>query len=496
MHGGPEKAKKTQAACPADLSQFLFARFRVDHVEIADLINGIQIVELSANTRTAAIRALVNAADWEDEGVSSDTVLTAVEEREAAAQTIVDEGLAMPHAVLDWDGEFRILLGRSRRGIDYGGPDRGFIHLIALIVVGRQRPALHLELLAGMAELLKSSEFRQALVDAPDTTSIELLLLSRSDEAAGNSAVTSGTGMGRRGRRRIGAAPRLSAELARHAILLAKSLSAQAVLLAVDHLDHVPWEPLNKWDEHLLIITTQPADELPVKRDNVHLFDIPHASLSRSDRANLGLLLAASTGLLNERASVVCVTGQAGGKLDCITVNKPGSYLQAMFTAKVTRRSAIIPPAVILRVLSLAIELSAEGREAKAVGAMFVIGDARQVLRHAHQLVLNPFHGYAHHLRSVLDPSLAETIKEFATIDGAFIIQADGTVLSAGTYLVPRAHITGLPQGLGTRHQTAAAMTAQTQAVAICVSQSTGTVTVFRNGTIVFTLERASMTRW
>ena len=130
-------------------------------MELSELINGIQIVELSANTRTAAIRALVNEADWEDEGISSDTILAAIEEREAAAQTIVDEGLAMPHAVVEWDGEFRILLGRSRRGIDYGGPARGYIHLIALIVVGKQRPAVHLELLAGMAELLKSSEFRQ-----------------------------------------------------------------------------------------------------------------------------------------------------------------------------------------------------------------------------------------------------------------------------------------------------------------------------------------------
>ena len=426
----------------------------------------------------------MNAADWEDEGISSDQILAAVEEREATAQTIVDEGFAMPHAVVPWDGLFRVLLGRSRRGVDYGGADRGFIHIIALVIVGNQRDGMHLELLAGMAELLKAVEFRKLLIDAPDIASLELLLLSRVEVQPSGRP------------QRIGSVPRLSTELVRHAILLAKSLSAQAVLLAVDRLEHVPWEPLSKWDQHLLVVTTQPADDAPVKRDNIHLFDIPHASLSRSDRANLGLLLAASTGLLNERASVVCVTGQVGGKLDCITVNKPGSYLQAMFTAKVTRRSAIIPPAVILRVLSLAIELSAEGREAKAVGAMFVIGDSRQVLRHAHQLVLNPFHGYAHHLRSVLDPSLAETIKEFATIDGAFIVQADGTVLSAGTYLVPRAHITGLPQGLGTRHQTAAAMTAQTQAVAICVSQSTGTVTVFRNGTIVFTLERASMTRW
>ena len=33
-------------------------------------------------------------------------------------------------------------------------------------------------------------------------------------------------------------------------------------------------------------------------------------------------------------------------------------------------------------------------------------------------------------------------------------------------------------------------------AMAITVSQSTGTVTLFRNGTAVFTLERAAATKW
>ena len=67
-------------------------------MELSELVNGVQIVDLTANTRTAAIRALVNAADWEDEGISSDQILAAVEEREATAQTIVDEGFAMPQS--------------------------------------------------------------------------------------------------------------------------------------------------------------------------------------------------------------------------------------------------------------------------------------------------------------------------------------------------------------------------------------------------------------
>jgi DNA integrity scanning protein DisA with diadenylate cyclase activity len=214
------------------------------------------------------------------------------------------------------------------------------------------------------------------------------------------------------------------------------------------------------------------------------------------DRANLGLLLAALTGLLDDRTRVVCVTGPDGRRLDSITVTRPEPHLRGLISTKETRRAARIPPAVILKVLSIAIELAAEGREARPVGSLFVVGDTPHVLRFAHQLVLNPFRGYARHIRSVLDPSLTETIKEFAVIDGAFIVRADGTVHSAGTYLMPKTVPVGLPSGLGTRHQTAAAITSDTQAMAITVSQSTGTVTVFRDGAVAFTLERAAITRW
>jgi DNA integrity scanning protein DisA with diadenylate cyclase activity len=214
------------------------------------------------------------------------------------------------------------------------------------------------------------------------------------------------------------------------------------------------------------------------------------------DRANLGLLLAASSGLLTEKHSVVCVTGSDGRRLDSITITKPEAHFRAMLSEKNRKGIDVVRPAVLLRILSLAVEISTEGREAHPVGTMFVIGDSRQVMKHAQQLVLNPFHGYSRQLRSVLDPSLTETMKEFALIDGAFVIQGDGTVLTAGTYLMPKSASSNLPHGLGARHQTAAAITTHTQAMAITVSQSTGTVTVFRNGSIVFTLERAGTTRW
>jgi DNA integrity scanning protein DisA with diadenylate cyclase activity len=272
-------------------------------------------------------------------------------------------------------------------------------------------------------------------------------------------------------------------------------LSAQALLLAIEHDQSVPWEPLISWPGRLLVITSQ-GNESMLDRADTHMFDVPHASLSRMDRANLGLLLAAANGLVDDEREVVCVTGSRGQALDSITVTRPAAHFRAVFPEQEQQATTRNQPGVILRVLSLAIELAAEGREAHPIGAMFVIGDTRQVIRHTQQLVLNPFHGFARRLRNVLDPSLTETVKEFAFLDGAFIIETDGSIRSAGTYLIPKSHVTNLPSGLGARHQAAAAITAETLAMAVTVSQSTGTVTLFQAGGIVLTLERATLTRW
>lgn len=48
---------------------------------------------------------------------------------------------------------------------------------------------------------------------------------------------------------------------------------------------------------------------------------------------------------------------------------------------------------VLKAALNLAVEIAREGREGKAVGTAFVIGDSENVMKHSRQLILNPFAG-------------------------------------------------------------------------------------------------------
>ena len=138
--------------------------------------------------------------------------------------------------------------------------------------------------------------------------------------------------------------------------------------------------------------------------------------------------------------------------------------------------------------LSLALDLGQHGREGRRVGALLVVGAAKQVLEHSEQMILNPFKGYDEKSRNILDVTMTETVKEYSSLDGAFIIRGNGVVETAGARL--KAGISeGLPSGLGARHAAAAGITANTKSIAFTVSESDGTVRVWRAGKLVASFE-------
>jgi DNA integrity scanning protein DisA with diadenylate cyclase activity len=133
-------------------------------------------------------------------------------------------------------------------------------------------------------------------------------------------------------------------------------------------------------------------------------------------------------------------------------------------------------------VVQLAVELAREGREGRKIGTLFVIGDVEAVLDQSQSLLLDPLYGHAHDLLDVRLPEFRETVKELAQLDGAFVVNKQGTFVSAARYISVDPSTSLLP-GLGTRHAAAASITRTTRAVAVVVSQSS-IVRVYAQGEI------------
>jgi DNA integrity scanning protein DisA with diadenylate cyclase activity len=85
----------------------------------------------------------------------------------------------------------------------------------------------------------------------------------------------------------------------------------------------------------------------------------------------------------------------------------------------------------------------------------------------------------------ITNHDIKENIKDFAQLDGAFVIDGNGYIQAQSRYITVDTSNVILPKGMGTRHNSVAAMTQVTNAVGIVVSQSGGGLTIFKNGMIL-----------
>jgi DNA integrity scanning protein DisA with diadenylate cyclase activity len=270
-------------------------------------------------------------------------------------------------------------------------------------------------------------------------------------------------------------------------------VKARALFLCADSAKHIALiEPLLEKTE-IVLVTKNPES---VEEDWPHvknLLHLPKIDLTRMGQIKIAVLMGLSAGIVSGKDRIVCVTGLPRlHQLDNILVLDLGKEFELLTTNKGANMVGSVRPEVFEGVLNLAIELANQGREGKPVGTIFTLGDHEKVLQLSRQLVMNPFHGYPEEDRNILDPSLRETIREFAAIDGAFVIRDDGVVMAAGRHLNAALEEGELPRGLGSRHVAGAGITAVTDAVAIAISESDGAVRIFKQGAIFMEIEKAS----
>lgn len=270
---------------------------------------------------------------------------------------------------------------------------------------------------------------------------------------------------------------------------------APAIIIFVDALeDWSPWK--NSAEKKKFILVTQKQETweelLTCKKELKAAVLLPPVNLTRVNQVKLSVIMAITEGVIKPSDRVVCLSGiPASGSLDTMIVLDLEKETE-FFTASGISHDLLrkVRPEVLETVLRLALELSTEGREGKAIGTTFVIGDHEKVLRLSRPLILNPFKGYPEEMRNILDFAVHETVKEFSLLDGAFIIKDDGVIMAAGVHLDAALSGDGLMPGLGCRHMAAAGITDVTDAASVTISGSTGVVRVFSRGKTLLEVEK------
>jgi DNA integrity scanning protein DisA with diadenylate cyclase activity len=292
------------------------------------------------------------------------------------------------------------------------------------------------------------------------------------------------------------ALPDQTVALLKSAGQLARELPADAVLLLTE--TDLPWDDvLGQLPQSKLLVAARDKNLVHKLHTTpgLSVLDIDAGPIPTQELLSQALLEAVANEHLRSGAHVVAVYNgiDVGADLpeqiDSLSIIHLGEHLERLSAADLRKLDTKVPLETLRAVVTLATEIGLEGREGHPVGTMFVVGDTEKVLRLARPLNFNPFRGYSQKERDVRDRRVREQIKDIAQLEGAILIRRDGVAEAACMKINADAEQITISKGLGTRHWAAAAITRASKAVAVVVSQSSGTVRIFQDGEVVLQVE-------
>jgi len=369
-------------------------------------------------------------------------------------------------------------VGRSIAGIRHDGSKaEESIHLIFMLLAD-ERARDYLQVLAAIARIIDNDELVTALLAAPKLDDV----YERLHAAFG--------GVTERPVQEVQQS-RMNRMMIAEAERVAKGTGCNAIMVFGDTFTNSL--ELGHWPAKIksLLVTRNLVDPAQTDDRFAEIIQVRSFSSQRIAQLRSAIVVGLTRGIISFKDRLCCLAGIEGSnQFDTIVAVDVGREFETLLTHNTDLLPDDVKPEVLERIIAVASELAVEGREGKPVGCLFVVGDTPRVEKFIKPLVLNPFYGYKEEDRNILNPFMDETVKEFSSIDGAFIIRGDGVVMTAGSLVQAADNDHELPPGLGSRHAAAAAISVATECIAIAVSSSTGQVTLFRRGVMLPLMEK------
>ncbi|MGD8253511.1 MAG: PTS sugar transporter subunit IIA [Syntrophobacterales bacterium] len=124
------------------------------------------IPELRSSTKKEVLEELTEALLNCKANLDKEALVEVLLERERLGSTGIGDGIAIPHGKVQDLDELVLSFGRSTQGIEFDSMDGRPTHLFFLLIAPENSAGIHLRALAKISRLLKSSHFRQRLLEA------------------------------------------------------------------------------------------------------------------------------------------------------------------------------------------------------------------------------------------------------------------------------------------------------------------------------------------
>jgi fructose PTS system EIIBC or EIIC component len=136
------------------------------------LRENLVFLKFEAESKDAAIEKFVETVAAAGVVDNAKMLREALFEREKLGTTGVGGGIAIPHARTSAVKDLTVAFFRSTKGIDFAAIDGKPVHLMFLLLAPVSSGGPYLKLLANISRLLRSDEFRSALMDAQNPADV------------------------------------------------------------------------------------------------------------------------------------------------------------------------------------------------------------------------------------------------------------------------------------------------------------------------------------
>jgi nitrogen PTS system EIIA component len=140
------------------------------------------IPDLKAKDKKGVLEELVDALVTHEPSLNRNALVHVLLERERLGSTGIGDGVAIPHGKSSGISRPCIAFGRSRKGIDFESMDGEPAHLFFLLVAPENSASIHLQALARIAKMLKSSAFRKELIEVPGKQNLYRKIIQNDEE--------------------------------------------------------------------------------------------------------------------------------------------------------------------------------------------------------------------------------------------------------------------------------------------------------------------------
>jgi PTS system nitrogen regulatory IIA component len=152
-------------------------------MKIFDLLAPERIMpDLQATNKRGVLEELSKTLIEGPNGLSLQTVMEVLLDRERLGSTGIGDNIAIPHGKIAQLTELKLSFGRSLKGVDFDSMDGKPSHLFFLLLAPADSAGLHLKALAKISRMLMSQNFRDSLMKAPGVEEIYRLIAERDAE--------------------------------------------------------------------------------------------------------------------------------------------------------------------------------------------------------------------------------------------------------------------------------------------------------------------------